>query len=312
MGWGQYANTGIRVIDSHEEALRIVESTKPIRGRSKDAIPLGHRRKIDQFSIRKAGEDVECVLHNTSVVTFRKDGSVKLSHEGWLSMTTTSFIGEVLGINARMFNNSICISLRGKEYRVPEKGLVLLRDEQGYYCTQEVEQDYVHQINRKAKNALMKRYLPFRQHMYRACKMWEGSGEGALIPKKNLEHVEWGKYLNSPYQHRFPAAVREFHALISATGEDQLEKYYDGLLALIVSAPVRYDDRMPTYMRPLSPRDELLPQKFEVLDGILTSLICGIHRDEVFTAVPVELGTLKRDTYKDYFQKGWVEFHDKT
>jgi len=69
---------------------------------------------------------------------------------------------------------------------------------------------------------------------------------------------------------------------------------------------------MLTYMRHLSPRDELLPQKFEVLDDILTSLICGIHRDEVFTAVPVELGTLKRDTYKDYFQKGWVEFHNKT
>lgn len=306
MGWGQHRNTGIRVLNSYEEALRLVEKTTPIRGRSEDAIPLGHRRKIDSFSIRKAGEDVECVLYRTAVVTFCKDGRVKISHGGWTSISTADFIYRVLGLQARIFNNSICLSMRGKEYRVPKTGdMVLTRDAQGYYCPQEgVEPQYVHQVNRKVKNALMKRYLPFRQHLYRACKLWEGSGDSALIPKKNLEYVEWGRYLTHEYHGNFPSSVRAFHALISATGEDQLDRYYDALMALLVSAPVRWNLGFDV-------RDELLPQKFEVLDGILTNLICGIHRDEVFMPMPVEGGMVKRDAYGHYFQKGWAVLHSE-
>jgi hypothetical protein len=38
---------------------------------------------------------------------------------------------------------------------------------------------------------------------------------------------------------------------------------------------------------------------------VFTDLIIGIHRDEVLTEVPLEIGTVAKDRYAKYYYSNW-------
>ena len=55
---------------NYTDALARYEDAKPIRGRSPEVRPLGERRDVDTYQIRKNGEEIELVLYKTPVITF--------------------------------------------------------------------------------------------------------------------------------------------------------------------------------------------------------------------------------------------------
>lgn len=83
-GYGGYNASYHRLprLNGYADALRILEKTEPIRGRSPVLIPLGERRYADKFSIRMAGgesADIECLHYTTPILTFHKDGRITIS-----------------------------------------------------------------------------------------------------------------------------------------------------------------------------------------------------------------------------------------
>ena len=120
MTFGYQRNSGISWFRDYGDALHKYENTKDIRGRVEEPKrPLGHRKSVDMYSIRKKDNaDIECVLYRTPVVTFHTDNTVSIWHDTWASQTTANFIPEVMGygVSARVYNHKLCLYVHGKEY----------------------------------------------------------------------------------------------------------------------------------------------------------------------------------------------------
>lgn len=91
-------------VHSYAQALRIATETKPIRGRSRELIPLGRRSNADQFNIQvHANKDVVLRIHNTPCITYHPDETITLHPYGFGGRITpcwtnscARFIHEVL------------------------------------------------------------------------------------------------------------------------------------------------------------------------------------------------------------------------
>lgn len=92
-----FASTNrIPYLADHTAAKRWYDNTKPLRGSEPPLRPLANRRD-KHMSIRENVQgDIECVLYETPVVTFRKDGVVTVTPGQWPSAYTSSFIMELL------------------------------------------------------------------------------------------------------------------------------------------------------------------------------------------------------------------------
>jgi hypothetical protein len=82
---------------------------------------LGARdsRKIDNHTyLQRRGDDIAVKLHDTDVVTFKKDGSVVLDSGGWLTPTTKDRINDNLGDYGYISqkNRQWTVHVAGKEY----------------------------------------------------------------------------------------------------------------------------------------------------------------------------------------------------
>ena len=61
MSYGQQRNTGIKRIQSYEQALELLENVKPIRGSGANAgrIALGYRHRVAEFYLEMRGGQVD-------------------------------------------------------------------------------------------------------------------------------------------------------------------------------------------------------------------------------------------------------------
>ena len=77
-------------IRTYAEALKKYSNTKPIRGRDGDPVPLGERRHVDTYSIRKNvwTDTIELVLYRTPVIKFKTDDEVVVGFGQWSSAST--------------------------------------------------------------------------------------------------------------------------------------------------------------------------------------------------------------------------------
>lgn len=157
--YGHWRNSGIHMLFNYEQALHKYDSTLPIRGRKETVKPLGHRRNVDSYWIRKTEDNsIECMLYKTPVITYCEDGRILIKDDGWKSISTANFIGETLGIDSRIFNYNLVVTLAGGEYVVPNYGLVTRRDEAGALHPQNLHPTMVHKINRKNLTNVRKQY----------------------------------------------------------------------------------------------------------------------------------------------------------
>ena len=118
-------------IGTYEQALKIHDSIKPMRGRAVEIRPLGERRDVDTYSIRKNGDAVELVLYKTPVITFMPDGEVVLFIDGYNSVSTHQFIGWVLNISANGARRTTVLTINGQKYTISDKEKLRLRQNEG-------------------------------------------------------------------------------------------------------------------------------------------------------------------------------------
>lgn len=150
---------------SHRQAKQIHDSTKPIRGRVPEIRPLGERRNVDTYSVRMNGDDVEFVLYQTPVITFKVNGEIVLAVAGWSSVSTHQFIKQVLGLRARGKGSSSVITVRGQDYTITDNGKLTLRIENGQWEVLQHEVLYGYKANRKALTTVRSRYSEFRKYL---------------------------------------------------------------------------------------------------------------------------------------------------
>ena len=123
-------------VGTYEQALKIHDSIKPMRGRLPEIRPFGERRDVDTYSIRKAGnvvfgESIELVLYKTPVITFMPDGEVVLFIDGYNSVSTHQFIGWVLNISANGARRTTVLTINGQKYTLADKEKLRLRQNEG-------------------------------------------------------------------------------------------------------------------------------------------------------------------------------------
>lgn len=88
--WGR-ANTTYPTIASYQDAERVFNNTKPLRGRP-DFRPLDKRSSMAKKQILKSGTDYIIKLYNTDILTYFEDGTILIKTGGWDTSTTTAAI----------------------------------------------------------------------------------------------------------------------------------------------------------------------------------------------------------------------------
>lgn len=151
---------------NHRHAKQIYDSVKPIRGRSPEVRPLGNRKDADTYSVRMNGDDVEFVLYQTPVITYKPNGEIVLRTNGWASVSTHQFISQVLGIPARGKGGSSVLTVSGQDYTMTDEGQIVLGSERtGTWRVLSHEKLYGYKANRKALTNVRSRYSEFRKYL---------------------------------------------------------------------------------------------------------------------------------------------------
>lgn len=99
-----FASTGrLPYLYGYEGAKKLHDQIKPLRsGRRMGRKPLGARRDTHMYIQENAQGDLECVLYETAVVTFKRDNGVVVTPGKWPSSFTCAFIEGLLpntGVN---------------------------------------------------------------------------------------------------------------------------------------------------------------------------------------------------------------------
>ena len=157
-------------IKNYAEAIKKFNSIKPIKGRSDDKRPLGERRDVDTYSIRKNvwTDAIECVLYQTPVVTFTVDDEVKIKFGRWSSASTCQFIDRLLwNVTANRVRGDVVLHFNdGTKALVRDhEELVLVQAGNGAWVPKEKQTLYDYRVSRKEANAVRKSVSQFRDYL---------------------------------------------------------------------------------------------------------------------------------------------------
>jgi hypothetical protein len=300
--YGHHRNSGIHALANYNEAFHKWENTKPIRGRGTDVRPLGNRRQADQYKIEVLPDGgVACVLYNTAVVTFLKDGDIRIKNDLWNSVSTCNFIDEVLwGLRSRIYNNDLYVGTQQGEFALGEEGIWLRMAENGTLKvkSERLKPKYVHAIDRKKANNVRAQYKPFLDYASRMCRLkgndpYLESEMARVFPPTGM-----GVLLDNRAYDKWTDSIKNLFSLIKSEGENQHDDFYKALLLLARSyGNHKWKD----------------PQGYVITDKkvkvALDDLIVGYHRDEVLVPKQVPLGIARRDSNGKYFKDGWRRLH---
>ena len=300
--YGHQRNSGIPLINDYATALKLWEDTKPIRGRAVDTRPLGHRRN-DHYLINFLPMGaVECILYRTPVVTFYENGEVLIKHDGWNSVSTCNFIGEVLGIHSSIFNYNTCVGFGGKDYVVPVEGLTIRRNENWVYEPVNPTPVLGHALDRKGANNVRARYKPFTTYLSSMSRLKAGSG----YPQSELCRVfgvDKGGYptvgdLSQDSYRGWEETVESFFKWVSDTNEKtRNDSFYKGLLLMACSfGSSGWEGYTLNEKKALKAFD---------------NLVIGFHRSETLKERVLPEGVVSRDSYAKYFRSGWKRLHNR-
>ena len=307
--YGHQRNSGIPQVNDYATALKLWEETKPIRGRAVDTRPLGHRRN-DHYLINKLPDGaVQCILYQTPVVIFHENGEVHIKHDGWNSVSTCNFIGEVLGIHSFIYNHKLCVGFNYGNYVVPVEGLTIKRNATWVYEPVNPVPVMSHALNRKGANNVRARYKPFTTYLSSMCKLKAGSD----YPQSELVRVfGLNKYkqpnmgdLSRDNYNEWEDSVKPFFEWVSDTKEEtQNESFYKGLLLMAKSFGVE------NWVRGGSQEEGYALTERKALKAF-DDLVIGFHRDETLEEKVLPEGVVNKDSYGKYFRGGWKRLHNR-
>lgn len=317
--WGYGNSAGLVQTNSYEEAKLKFDTTRSIRGRSKETKPLGSNRSYTDRIIKKnwrafddGGVGTWQVTYSANVwghdrIEWFPDGKLSVRTGGYSNPTINGTIGYLLadtyGAMHSQNGKQYFKTKDGKGYLMTHEGLLLepTGEELDQYkvCSRtkfigkvmqpiHPVQEYRYSVNRKAMNTLRKKYKEFIQYgvsMFLIDDKVDIDAKelkkffGGDHPNTSFGYNHWDQEKCAQNRHRLMSMVDKF--LVSG----DLEAAY--LLARYVgrSAGGWYSRCTPTEFK--RHFDEIL--KFE-------------HKDEVFTATAQPIGHMFYDTNAKFFK----------
>lgn len=312
--WGFGNTANVRQVHSYKEIKEKYDNTRPIRGRSKDTRPIGRRDYADRI-VKKNWRAVDDGVVGAWQVTYSVNvwGTDRLEFfpDGKLLVRTGGYSNPTIGstINYAVADTyGELVSVNGKQYfrTKDEKGYLMEFGELILEPTGEQKhinagmaqvmrplnpyQETRYSVNRKAMNVLRKKYKEFIQYgvsMFLIDQKVEVTGEelekffGKATHNTGFGYAQWDNAKKKCEENR-ARLIREIDSFLLS---GDLEHAY--LLARYVgrSAGGWYGTCTPKDFK--RHFDEIL--KFE-------------HRNEVFKATPVPIGTMFYDANSKYFK----------
>lgn len=312
--WGCGNSAGLVQLSNYEQAKNRYENTRSIRGRSKETKPLGRNRAYTDRIIKKNWRAVDDGGVGTWQVTYSADvwgrdrlewfpdGKIFVGTGGYSNPTINATIGysigDAFGEMHSQNGKQYFKTKDGKGYLMTKEGLLLepTGEEMSAYggIIAKVmrpinpQQEYRYSTNRKAMNALRKKYKEFIQYgvsMFLIDNKVDIGGEelkkffGSEIGAHSFGYAHWNKEACEKNRKKLIAEIDKFNA------SGDLELAY--LLARYIGrSGGGWQNRCtPTEFK--RHFDEIL--KFE-------------FRDEVFTATPQPIGHMFYDANAKFFK----------
>jgi hypothetical protein len=182
MGYATVMN--VPKIHNYADALKRYDNTKPIKGRDDAPRPLGERRYVDTYSIRKNiwTNAIECILYKTPVVKFTTEDEVIINIDNWPSASTCQFISRVLsGVGAYRVRGEVVLGFSGTDAKamLPAKGeLALVQNTSGGWIPKVKQTLYDYRVSRKEANAVRKSVSMFKDYINGVVKLKGEKVEG--------------------------------------------------------------------------------------------------------------------------------------
>jgi hypothetical protein len=312
MSWGYqgYNTAGIPSLGHYDEVQEHYKSVAPIRGRTHEVRPLGRNRRHDHVTINQhdrlilsddepLGKLVRTYsyrMYQTDCVEWFPDGKINVKHGNWTSPTTMQF----LTFSLAQFGH--IDSIRGKWYFVNKqgrnflmgKGITLVKEGDGYVAeTVVVEKRY--KANRKALNALRKKYRSFIEYGKTALSLdpnvtrLEVAEAGHGLSFKNVQltpSYNWNGKQDADIENR----TKLFQALDKVNESGDLTLMYE-LMTYVACNAGAYNYRDQGVV--------CSPQQFtKFFDDVLKYQ----YANDVFTAIDVAQDEMFHDENKKYFK----------
>ena len=183
----------VPTILTHAQAKRIFEKIKPIRGR--DIRPLGARRDADTYHIRMNGDDVECVLYKTPVITFHTDDTITIKTDGWNSVSTHQFIWAITGCNCWGSRGKTVLRVGALKYVMSEQMKMKYKENGNGSTVWEVlttEEQYDWRIDRQKAKEVRAKYKEFNTYLSGVIKLRSTTVQDQLCIESSVDELYEG------------------------------------------------------------------------------------------------------------------------
>lgn len=300
--WGHGNCAGIPRLSSYTEAMTHYNTVVPIRGRKEEVKPLGKNRRFTWYriveqTIANQGENSEykvytCQLYGQDVVSYFPNGDIKLSVTSWNNITLGAFMNFVLGGVGNIVSESgkwFFQNNRKQLFRF-NNNMVLRKGEDGLFMPTEIVADRVHKINRKAINALRKKYkvvIDYGKTML-AIDNNTSKIDQLALRKHGISSNRFVPYHNWESKDSYSSRARWFELANEQIESGDLELLYD-LAQYVAIASGRY-----------SYRDDIYYCEPQAYVNYLDDMIKHHYAEEVFTVEELPIGEASADRNKRY------------
>jgi hypothetical protein len=299
----------------YEQALKLYEGVKPVRGRDPEIRPMGDRRDADTYHIRKNGDDVECVLYATPVVTFKPDGVVVIYTNGYDTASTNQFINQVVDFPAQHVRGVCVLTIGGKKYPLGDKHTLTLKAngdaQSGRFDVLDAEVLKGYVLNRAKANNVRERYKPFLTYVKTMTKIrrevTHNRYRNTDYHVVRITHAEFAEHfpLNansisfdvSEYAQLTNKALNDYSQnnarFMELVQSSDVADFHKAFLCVVLTA-----EKCWGYFHV---REEGMEARVDKLKATLDDIILMRHADEVLDVVELAVGKLPNRKYM-----GWV------
>jgi hypothetical protein len=301
--WGFGNSAGLVQMHSFAEAKNKWDETVPIRGRTVECRPLGRNRARSDYEIKKHWRVIEdgCLgtytesytarLWNTDYVEWFSNGNLFVRTGGYSSPSINAVInysvadtyGQLYSYNGKPYFKT----KDGKSYVVTHEGLMLEQTGEGEHGKVKLmrpinpKQEHKYRANRKAMNAIRKRYAKFIDYGKAMFSI------DTTLPEKEQTSVKGWYYYNFTnrgwaIEEAIKNRARVFKLIDSFIDSGDLELAYQAATEL--GHGFGWHGNCNTQ---------------DFIDGF-TEIVRYTFKDEVFTAEPIEIGKAFYDRNAKY------------
>lgn len=313
---GYRSVTHVPRVKTYSHARKIFDSSVPIRGRAAEFRPLGRRRDVDTYWCRikqDGSEDVQFMLYQTAVLTFKKDNDVVVHTNGYSTQSTHEFISHVLSVSCRGQRSNTVLSIGNNKFVVPKNKAMTLRMVDGTWTVPEPIDTYEYRLNRKAAKEVRARYKDFYTYVNSMVKIrsviqeparWARSQAPYPVVEFNPQefidmlgyegHLLTGaKRVKRTFVNIHERKVElDFYISGNQPAEVRNDNFYAAFLGMAIDEH-NYWETDNNHERPMRIRAKLIPARID-------EQILRAHADEVLVWTKLAQGVVPAGDYKDW------------